>query len=86
MISIETYHSLINELKQSNLIAVTKNKPIETIQTLYNLGQRDFGENKVQELIAKKQHLPQDIRWHLIGHLQSNKVRSNSTYLFNTLR
>lgn len=57
------------------LIAVSKTKPEEDIQSKYNLGQRDFGENKVQELVDKYEKLPKDIRWHLIGHLQTNKVK-----------
>jgi PLP dependent protein len=58
-----------------NLIAVSKTKPIEAIQELYDLGQRDFGENYVQELVDKYEALPKDIRWHFIGHLQTNKVK-----------
>ena len=58
-----------------NLIAVSKTKPISMIRDVYNAGQLDFGENKVQELINKQPELPQDIRWHMIGHLQSNKVK-----------
>jgi pyridoxal phosphate enzyme (YggS family) len=57
------------------LVAVSKTKSIEEIRGLYELGQRDFGENYVQELSDKQQSLPQDIRWHFIGHLQSNKVK-----------
>jgi PLP dependent protein len=57
------------------LIAVSKTKPEEDIQSKYNLGQRDFGENKVQELVDKYEKLPKDICWHLIGHLQTNKVK-----------
>ncbi len=57
------------------LIAVSKTKPPEAIQELYNLGHRDFGENYVQELVDKQAQLPTDIRWHFIGHLQSNKVK-----------
>ena len=57
------------------LVAVSKTKPAEMVQEAYDLGQRDFGENKVQELTAKCQVLPEDIRWHLIGHLQTNKVK-----------
>ncbi len=57
------------------LIAVSKTHPPERILELYCMGQRDFGENRVQELMAKAPHLPADIRWHLIGHLQTNKVR-----------
>jgi PLP dependent protein len=57
------------------LVAVSKTKPIEEIQKLYDLGQRHFGENKVQELVEKYEKLPRDIHWHHIGHLQSNKVK-----------
>ena len=57
------------------LIAVSKTKPAEDIKTLYDYGVRDFGENKVQELTEKYEVLPKDIRWHLIGHLQTNKVK-----------
>ena len=75
-INIEKYKELINELNgKATLIAVSKTKPIGDIQALYNLGQRDFGENYVQELVDKEAVLPKDIRWHFIGHLQSNKVK-----------
>ncbi len=57
------------------LIAVSKTVAVEDIQTAYNTGQRDFGENRVQELLMKKDELPGDIKWHLIGHLQTNKVK-----------
>ena len=57
------------------LIAVSKTKPGSDIQELYDYGVRDFGENKVQELTSKYEELPKDIRWHLIGHLQTNKVK-----------
>jgi pyridoxal phosphate enzyme (YggS family) len=57
------------------LVAVSKTKPAEDIRALYELGQRDFGENYVQELVDKQAVLPADIRWHFIGHLQSNKVK-----------
>jgi pyridoxal phosphate enzyme (YggS family) len=56
-------------------VAVSKTKSIEDILALYDLGQRDFGENYVQELVDKEASLPKDIRWHFIGHLQSNKVK-----------
>ena len=61
--------------KGVTLIAVSKTKPIEEIEEAYHTGVRDFGENKVQELIDKYDKLPKDIRWHLIGHLQRNKVK-----------
>jgi len=57
------------------LIAVSKTKPISLIQEAYATEQRDFGENKVQELVEKQEALPDDIRWHMIGHLQRNKVK-----------
>ena len=57
------------------LIAVSKTQPISIINEAYEAGQKDFGENKVQELIEKKTALPNDIRWHFIGHLQTNKVK-----------
>lgn len=57
------------------LIAVSKTKPVEELQKVYDCGIRDFGENKVQELTEKFDKLPKDIRWHLIGHLQRNKVK-----------
>jgi hypothetical protein len=57
------------------LIAVSKTKPVWMLEEAYALGQRDFGENKVQELVEKYDVLPKDIRWHMIGHLQTNKVK-----------
>lgn len=57
------------------LIAVSKTKPVEMLQTIYDLGIREFGENKVQEMCDKIEVLPKDIRWHMIGHLQTNKVK-----------
>jgi PLP dependent protein len=58
------------------LVAVSKTRPVSDIMEAYNAGQRYFGENKVQELLTKKDLLPDDIEWHLIGHLQSNKVKA----------
>ena len=57
------------------LISVSKTKPVEMLKTVYDLGPRDFGENKVQEMCEKIEVLPKDIRWHMIGHLQTNKVK-----------
>jgi PLP dependent protein len=72
----EKYNELITEFGNSvKLIAVSKTKPVEDLQGLYDFGQRDFGENYVQELVDKQLKLAQDIRWHFIGHLQSNKVK-----------
>ena len=61
--------------KEVTLIAVSKTKPIEMLKEAYATGCRDFGENKVQELVDKYEVLPKDIRWHMIGHLQRNKVK-----------
>ncbi len=76
-VNLENYKQIISELNKEDvtLIAVSKTKPASDIQLLYDLGQRDFGENYVQELIEKQPLLPEDIRWHFIGHLQSNKVK-----------
>jgi len=73
----EKYHEIKEELNLQNvqLIAVSKMQSVADIQGLYELGQRDFGENYVQELIEKQPLLPPDIRWHFIGHLQTNKVK-----------
>ncbi len=73
----EVYQQIIRELKehQVTLVAVSKTKPVTDILELYQLGQRDFGENYVQEMVDKASQLPQDIRWHYIGHLQTNKVK-----------
>ena len=75
-INIHKYKEILAELNgKATLVAVSKTKPIEDIRALYDLGQRDFGENYVQELTDKYEQLPKDIRWHFIGHLQSNKVK-----------
>ena len=76
-VNIQQYQLIKDELLQNNvqLIAVSKTKPNEDIQALYDLGQRAFGENYVQELVDKEASLPKDIQWHFIGHLQSNKVK-----------
>ncbi len=77
MVNVDVWKSLKDELgaKGVTLIAVSKTKPAEDIQALYDLGQRQFGENYVQELVDKHAVLPADIEWHYIGHLQSNKVK-----------
>ena len=77
MINAQAWHELIEELQPQGvtLVAVSKIKPVKDILSLYQLGQRDFGENYVQELVEKQALLPADIRWHFIGHLQSNKVK-----------
>ena len=79
------YTSTLESIKSSSekspnkkvpiLIAVSKKRSVESIQVIYNLGQRIFGENYPQELLTKSESLPKDIEWHLIGHLQTNKVK-----------
>ena len=64
-----------SEIGSCKLIVVTKTKPLEALQELYSIGQKVFGENRVQELTSKYEALPKDIEWHLIGHLQTNKVK-----------
>lgn len=78
------YHDLLKELENTavTLVAVTKTKSIEDIQELYALGHCDFGENYVQEIQEKYPVLPNDIRWHFIGHVQSNKVKYIAPYVF----
>ena len=61
--------------KHVTLVAVSKTKPIEAILEAYNVGQRVFGENKIQEMVEKHEQLPEDIQWHMIGHVQRNKVK-----------
>ena len=72
------YSTLPDDVK---LVAVSKTKSNEAILEAYKVGQRIFGENKVQELVRKWETLPKDIRWHFIGHLQSNKVRSIAPFI-----
>jgi len=74
---MNTYQSLVEYCAEHNttLVAVSKTKPNSAIEKLYNLGQRIFGENRVQELVDKEAILPKDISWHMIGHLQTNKVK-----------
>ena len=83
-VNIESYKRIKQELdnKQVTLVAVSKTKPVEDIQALYDIGQRDFGENYVQELVDKQAVLPKDIRWHFIGHLQSNKVKYIAPFVY----
>jgi pyridoxal phosphate enzyme (YggS family) len=73
----EAYSKMKAELdaKHVTLVAVSKTKPVSDIIELHELGQLDFGENYVQELVDKQAQLPKDIHWHFIGHLQSNKVK-----------
>ena len=79
----ERYTSLSREIAAAGgrLIAVTKTHPVSLIQELYDLGHRDFGENRAEELAEKYEQLPKDINWHFIGHLQRNKVRLISYFV-----
>lgn len=83
MVDTSAYERISGRLREQHvtLVAVSKTKPVEDIRALYALGQRDFGENYVQELVAKQPELPADIRWHFIGHLQRNKVRFIAPYV-----
>lgn len=77
MVNQSIYNQYVEQAKSHNatVVAVSKFQPIEKINQLYEWGQRDFGENYVQELVDKYQLLPKDIQWHFIGHLQRNKVK-----------
>lgn len=79
----DTYYKIYTTAQQyhATLVAVSKTKSIKDIQALYDLGQRDFGENYVQELVSKKKVLPQNVRWHFIGHLQTNKVKEIASFI-----
>jgi PLP dependent protein len=82
-VNTEKYKKIISGLEgKALLVAVSKTKPASEIQELYDLGQRDFGENYVQELADKQAQLPADIRWHFIGHLQSNKVKQVAPFVY----
>jgi len=82
-INQENYTHIVSELGENvQLVAVSKTKPVEDIQALYNLKHRDFGENYVQEMTEKHSQLPRDIRWHFIGHLQSNKVKYIAPFVY----
>jgi pyridoxal phosphate enzyme (YggS family) len=78
------YQDLLEKLRPAGvqLLAVSKTKSVKEIRALYEQGQRDFGENYVQELVEKQIALPKDIRWHFIGHLQSNKVKYISPFVY----
>lgn len=80
----EAYATIRQQVTEAGalLVAVSKTKPVQDIQELYELGQRDFGENYVQELAEKQPQLPADIRWHFIGHLQTNKVKYIAPFVY----
>ena len=80
---IENYNSVADSIPKSvTLVAVSKTKPMDQIQSLYDHGVRDFGENKVRELVEKSESLPTDIQWHAIGHLQRNKVKYIAPFVY----
>ena len=79
--NIKEFKNILNQTN-CNLIAVSKTKPVELILEAYNAGQIDFGENKVQELREKPNQLPEDIRWHMIGHVQTNKVKYIAPFIY----
>ncbi len=70
-----------DELKEVSLVAISKTKPNEDILEAYNEGQRIFGENKIQEMTQKWESLPKDIEWHMVGHIQTNKVKYMAPYV-----
>lgn len=79
---VENLKHIQSTLPQNvTLVAVSKTKPKEDIQTLYEAGHRVFGENKVQEMVDKYEQLPKDIQWHMIGHLQKNKVKYMASFV-----
>jgi hypothetical protein len=79
---IENYQFIKNQIPATvELVAVSKTHSTEKIKEIYNAGQRVFGENKVQELLEKQPNLPGDIHWHLIGHLQTNKVKYIAAFI-----
>lgn len=79
---VENYYNIKNTLPDNvKLVVVTKTQPIDKILELYDIGHKIFGENKVQELKEKKELLPDDIEWHMIGHLQTNKVKYIAPYI-----
>lgn len=80
---IDNYHQFISGLPlHVLLVAVSKTKPVEMLREVYDAGQRDFGENYVQELVDKHEQLPSDVRWHFIGHLQTNKVKYIAPFVY----
>ena len=80
----DNYKHVLNGIHNSKvtLVAVSKTHPAEKIKELYDAGCREFGENKVQEMESKAQLLPKDINWHMIGHLQTNKVKYIAGFVY----
>lgn len=78
--NLKVIQSIIPE--HVTLVAVSKTKPVEDLQEAYDAGIRDFGENKIQEMCDKYEVLPKDIRWHMIGHVQTNKVKYMAPFVY----
>ncbi len=79
----ENIHLFKNALSDNvTLVAVSKTKPVEDIMEAYEAGHRDFGENKIQEMVDKYEELPKDIRWHMIGHVQGNKIKYMAPFVY----
>jgi PLP dependent protein len=87
MLPMSKYQEINNLTKDATLVAVTKSRTAQEVQELYDEGCRDFGENRVQELITKMESLPSDVRWHLIGTLQKNKIKKviGKTHLIHSV-
>ncbi|MDE3126057.1 MAG: YggS family pyridoxal phosphate-dependent enzyme [Bacteroidota bacterium] len=83
-VNTTAYYQIVTKLNTfgTTLVAVSKTKPVQDILQLYQLGQKDFGENYVQELVDKQIQLPKDIHWHFIGHLQKNKVKYIASFVY----
>ena len=85
----DNLNEILKDLENTNtkLIAVSKTHPVDKIKEIYDEGIKDFGENKVQELLSKIDKLPSNIRWHMIGHLQTNKVKDiiDKVYLIHSV-
>ncbi len=78
--NLETYKSMRSNLNGTCLVAVSKKHSVEKIMALYNEGHRDFGENFIQELVEKREQLPEDINWHFLGNIQTNKIKLIAQY------
>jgi pyridoxal phosphate enzyme (YggS family) len=81
MIAENLKHVLKEIPTDVTLVAVSKTKPVSDILKAYNAGQRDFGENKIQEMVDKHEQLPKDIRWHMVGHVQTNKIKYMASFV-----
>tara|TARA_B100000795_G_scaffold168785_1_gene127174 strand:+ start:11128 stop:11781 length:654 start_codon:yes stop_codon:yes gene_type:complete len=77
--NIKKYQTLLPE--QTTLVAVSKTKPVSSLMQAYDAGQRVFGENKIQEMASKWEEMPKDIQWHMIGHVQTNKVKYMAAFV-----